>query len=162
MTAAIALWQLIPPSLQPFFVSGPCGFLFFGWLFFMIRNKKTAEDLEQDRWDLQKTAAMRAENDRKSARIAELEDQLSSVRRSYEATIDRIRHECEAEINIINKDRTRGWDLARAWYDAAYRMWTALVNTTLLVSVDIRPQIPEPLGRLEDRDGVPSDRPAVR
>lgn len=162
MGGLFAIWQLIPASMQPFFISGPCGFLFFGWFFFTMRSKKNAEDMEHEAWEIKKTAALRIENDHKSLRVTELEEHISSLRRSFENTIDRIRSECAIELVEISRDRTRGWDLARAWYDVSYRLWYMLASTTQDVPEDKRKPIPEPIGRFEDRAGITSDKSPIK
>lgn len=154
MPELVALWGLVPAPLQPFLLPA----LICVWIFWTTRDKKAASELAADRWENENVQSLRTDNDRQSRRIAEMEDRLAELRRSYEAIIDKMRRSHEADTRRMTHDINRGWDLARDWCGVAHELRHKLANVMLAVPEKYHFEMPPPLPGIDRRPGLPAEQ----
>ncbi len=146
------IWGQIPEALRPFLLPA----IVVGLIYYMLRDKRSRLEAEADAWDTNVMQTVRADNDRMTGRMRELEESYPRLRGQYDAVIAQLNKDNTAEHNTLTHDRDRGWDLARAWCDYAHHLRHWINNQLMLIPESIRPQTPAPLPSFE---GMPTKRP---
>ena len=129
------IWQIVPAPYRPFIWPA----VVMGILGYLYRDKRSKLEHEADAWDAHALTAVRADNDRMTGRMRELEESYPTLRSSYDDIISRMRAAHGEELRLLADDRNRGWDLARGWCDYAHTLRHWINNKLMLIPEDRRP-----------------------
>lgn len=101
------------------------------------------------RWWVERTDRhVDGEVSRGERRAIEMEAQRSALSREQAELFDRLRNECvrcQTRLTEVERDRDRGWDLARLWNRRAHELRHAGLNAQSIVAgLCAREELPEP------------------